>query len=92
LSSLLRDFGLSEIRRVQLAELSGDQDDRAAVASAIRAARECAADEIVLAMPWQQEPRIQSVSDQLRASPLPVRLLPDRTAERFLALRMVATG
>jgi len=43
-------------------------------------------------MPWQQEPRIQFVCDQLRASPLPVRLLPDRTAERFLALRMVATG
>jgi len=92
LSSLLRDFGLSEIRQVQLAEPSDDQDDRAAVASAIRAARECGADEIVLALPWQQEPRIQSVSDQLRASPLPVRLLPDRTAERFLALRMVATG
>ncbi|WLA45829.1 hypothetical protein QIH80_28890 [Bradyrhizobium elkanii] len=35
-------------------------------------------------MPWQQEPRIQFVCDQLRASPLPVRLLPDRTAERFL--------
>ena len=50
--------------------------DRTAVESAIRAARECGADEIILAMPWQQEPRIQFVCDQLRASPLPVRLLP----------------
>ena len=91
-SDLLRDFGLSEARRVQLAGPSDDEGDRAATAQAIGAARECAADEIILAMPWQHEPRIQLVCDQLRASPLPVRLLPDRTAERFLSLRMVATG
>ena len=91
-SSLLCDFGLSEVRRIQLTGQAHDAGDRTAVESAIRAARECGADEIILAMPWQQEPRIQFVCDQLRASPLPVRLLPDRTAERFLALRMVVSG
>lgn len=95
-SDLMKRFGLTEVKRVQLPALreaaSNLDDDIPALSAAINVARELRADEIVLAMRWDQEQRIQFACEQLRASPLPIRLLPDGTAERFLSLPAVATG
>ena len=95
-SDLLKKFGLTEIQRIQLPSIPDGQSDPSAdfakISFALGAARELGADEIVLAMRWDQADRIQLVSEQLRKSPLPVRLLPDKTVERFLSLPAIATG
>ena len=44
---------------------------------AIERSRECQADEIILALPWGNIEQLTFVRECLRASPLPVRLLPD---------------
>jgi undecaprenyl-phosphate galactose phosphotransferase/putative colanic acid biosynthesis UDP-glucose lipid carrier transferase len=67
-------------------------DLSAKVAAAIRLAREFAAEEMVLAIGWNSSPLLQDVSEGLRASPLPVRLLPDRVISEVLGRRTQVTS
>jgi undecaprenyl-phosphate galactose phosphotransferase/putative colanic acid biosynthesis UDP-glucose lipid carrier transferase len=80
---LLRGFGLSEVGRVGLFNdrrggLSIAGVDARALDLAQELAREHDADEIVLALPWNDTRKLELIRDRLRSSPLPVRLLPDR--------------
>ena len=63
-------YGVSEI----LADL-----DRA-----VTAAKEQGAEEFLIAMRWGNQELLEMVRSRLRASPLPVRLLPDRSIIRTL--------
>jgi Undecaprenyl-phosphate glucose phosphotransferase len=79
---LLRRFGLSAVDRIVFANnsnanLAMSQREVAALDRAILAARLKNAAEIVLAFSWSDARRVELVRDHLRASPLPVQLLPD---------------
>jgi undecaprenyl-phosphate galactose phosphotransferase/putative colanic acid biosynthesis UDP-glucose lipid carrier transferase len=80
---LLRGFGLSEVGRVGLfsnkrGSVSMSGVDAHALDLAQEMARKHNADEIVLALPWNETRKLALIRDRLRLSPLPVRLLPDR--------------
>jgi undecaprenyl-phosphate galactose phosphotransferase/putative colanic acid biosynthesis UDP-glucose lipid carrier transferase len=80
---LLRKYGLTEVDRVvfDLDKNRGFAMSTAELASLQRAlttARERSAEEIVMAFPWSDTRGLELVRDQLRSSPLPVQLLPDR--------------
>jgi Undecaprenyl-phosphate glucose phosphotransferase len=82
-TDLLRRFGLTQVERVTFP--NHDNWSRAAnngiLASLDRAlviARDRGAEQIVLALCWNDTRRIELVRDRLRDSPLPVQLLPDR--------------
>ncbi|WP_245470759.1 exopolysaccharide biosynthesis polyprenyl glycosylphosphotransferase [Bradyrhizobium guangzhouense] len=95
-TDLLRKYGLTEVARITLPDpldqRAPDSGDPQFIDGAIRLVRESRAEEIVLAISWDQQDRIGAVCEQLRASPLPVHLLPDHTTERFLSMPIVATG
>jgi putative colanic acid biosysnthesis UDP-glucose lipid carrier transferase len=78
-SALLRQFGIEEVARIAL----GSRSSRAVGTSevqgierAIEAARRVGADELVVALDWSNTKLLEAVRRRLRASPLPVRLLP----------------
>jgi len=80
---LLQRYGLSEVDRVAFAidknnNLAMGAPESASLEDALAIARERCAEEIVLALPWSDTRKIELVRDRLRASPLPVELLPDR--------------
>jgi undecaprenyl-phosphate galactose phosphotransferase/putative colanic acid biosynthesis UDP-glucose lipid carrier transferase len=80
---LLRRFGLTEVERVALPELgnwslSVSRRILAALDDALRVARDRGAEEIVLALSWNDTRSIELIRDRLRSSPLPVQLLPDQ--------------
>ena len=82
-SELLQRHGLSEVDRVAFAidknkNLAMGGPESASLEDAITIARDRCADEIVLALPWSDTRKIELVRDRLRASPLPIELLPDR--------------
>ena len=82
-SELLRRYGLSEVDRVAFAfdkneNLAMGARESASLENAVALARERCADEIVLALPWSDTRKLELVRDHLRASPLPVELIPDR--------------
>lgn len=82
-NDLLQRYGLSEVDRVAFAvdknkNLAMSGPEAATLEDAITLARERCADEIVLALPWSDTRKIELVRDRLRASPLPIELLPDR--------------
>lgn len=94
---LLRWFGVEEIGRISLPKLSEDhlafeKHDLAAVDRAMELARQTAANEIVLALRWDDIRRLQFVRDRLRDTPLPVRLLPDRTVGTLLKQPVITVG
>jgi Undecaprenyl-phosphate glucose phosphotransferase len=96
-SDLLLKFGLTEIKRFGLPDCRNAPDADLChalptLSAAVEAARGLRADEIVLAVSWNEQGLIDYTCDKLRISPLPVHLLPDATAERFLSLPSVATG
>jgi Undecaprenyl-phosphate glucose phosphotransferase len=82
-NELLERFGLTEIARVAF---SGEKDKNLALGEgesacldrAVAIAREWGVDQMVLAFPWHDTRKLELVRDRLRASPLPVELLPDR--------------
>ena len=79
---LLQCFGLSAVERIVFAgnskaNLAMSQREVAALDRAILAGRLKNAAEIVLAFSWSDERKLELVRDHLRASPLPVQLLPD---------------
>jgi undecaprenyl-phosphate galactose phosphotransferase/putative colanic acid biosynthesis UDP-glucose lipid carrier transferase len=80
---LLERFGLTEVERVIFSndKSSGfamNEDESSSLERALNAGRERGVDEIVLALPWNDTRKLELVRDQLRVSPLPVQLLPDR--------------
>jgi Undecaprenyl-phosphate glucose phosphotransferase len=95
-SDLLKNFGLTEVKRFTLADVdagpNGPIHETSPIVQAMEAARHNYVDEIVLAVRWSQDERIRCICEQLRLSPLPVHLLPDRTTEYFLSLPTVTTG
>src|ERR1700722_4473352 len=87
-SDLLRRFGLTEIERVAFPNngnwsLAANKDILASLDNALVAARDHSAEEIVLALGWNDPRGIELVRDRLRDSPLPVKLLPDRNVRRL---------
>jgi Undecaprenyl-phosphate glucose phosphotransferase len=82
-NELLQRYGLTEVVRIAFAidknkNLAMGDGESSSLESAISIARERCADEIVLALPWSDTRKIELVRDRLRASPLPIELLPDR--------------
>ena len=80
---LLERFGLTEVERVIFAGdksngFAMNEGESSSLERALTAGRERGVDEIVLALPWSDTRKLELVRDQLRVSPLPVQLLPDR--------------
>ena len=85
---LLVDYGLAEMDRIVLPEASGEGESAQLAATAQRAlerARATAAEEFILAMQWTDSVLLKCVLDQLRVSPLAIRLLPDRAVSSILS-------
>ncbi|WP_239621703.1 undecaprenyl-phosphate glucose phosphotransferase [Bradyrhizobium sp. I71] len=78
---LLERFGFTEVDRVLFpgnnSRFSMSDDESSSLERALAIARECSADEIVLAFPWNDTRKLELVRDRLRISPLSVQLLPD---------------
>ena len=82
------NFGLEEVGRFALSRESAAEAlparDRIAVANAMKAARTRKASEFALIVPWSRDRAISEITSHLRASPLPVRLYPDRRTRDIL--------
>jgi undecaprenyl-phosphate galactose phosphotransferase/putative colanic acid biosynthesis UDP-glucose lipid carrier transferase len=93
---LLHYFGLKEVGRVTVAASSDrhmlQEKDLADIEHAINIARERKAEELVLAMCWGSTSLLENVSDRLRISPLPVRLLPDHVIRSVLGRRTASAA
>lgn len=79
--NLLTQFGLQELARVTIAEdvpRSPAGIDVTGLDLAIDLARRQRADELVIAIDWRRSELLEKIKDRFRASPLAVRLLPDR--------------
>ena len=82
-ADLLCRFGLSEVARVALPNggdwsLAIGKRMLASLDEALLTARDQGAEEIVLALSWNDTRSIELIRDRLRRSPLPVQLLPDQ--------------
>jgi undecaprenyl-phosphate galactose phosphotransferase/putative colanic acid biosynthesis UDP-glucose lipid carrier transferase len=80
--NLLLHFGLKELARVTIAgagEKTAEGLDIAALDLAMDVARRHRADELVVAVDWRRTEVLEKIKERFRASPLAVRLLPDRT-------------
>jgi undecaprenyl-phosphate galactose phosphotransferase/putative colanic acid biosynthesis UDP-glucose lipid carrier transferase len=79
---LLTRYGLMEVGRITLRnKLARDE-----LEALLDLTRSRSAEEIVLALNWENKEHIGAVRHHLRLSPLPVRLLPDRTVSSLLNL------
>jgi undecaprenyl-phosphate galactose phosphotransferase/putative colanic acid biosynthesis UDP-glucose lipid carrier transferase len=77
----LFQFGIEEVTRIILVPSdtpSGREKRAHEIALAVQLARQLEAVEFVLVVPWQDK-LINQLAELLRISPLPVKLLPDRT-------------
>jgi len=86
-ADLLRRFGLTEVERIAFPNMAANSGNSSLAANrgvvdtldrALDIARDRGAEEIVLALSWNDTRGIELVRDRLIASPLPVQLLPDR--------------
>lgn len=80
---LLGDFGLSEIDRLtlpspSLSTMQLTRSELSVLNLAMDSARQEGAEAIVLAVSWSESRRLELIRECMRASPLPVQLLPDR--------------
>jgi undecaprenyl-phosphate galactose phosphotransferase/putative colanic acid biosynthesis UDP-glucose lipid carrier transferase len=84
---LLIRFGIDEVERNRLPrhEASRAAPTVNAVQTIMQVARDIRAEEIILAVRWADAARLDLVRKELRRSPLPVRLLPDRSVSAVLA-------
>ncbi len=91
---LARYFGLREVSRISIGANHASSTDgvRVNVNRALHEARERGAEEFVIALRWTSSVLLESVRDQLRASPLPVRLLPDSTMRSVLGRDALLNG
>src|ERR1700730_9606791 len=82
-ADLLRRFGLTEVERVAFPNngnwsLAANKGILASLDRALDVARDRGAEEIVLALCWNDTRGIELIRERLRDSPLPVQLLPDQ--------------
>lgn len=82
-ADMLRRFGLTEVARISFPHsgnwsLAASKGILTSLDRAMSVARDRGADEIVLALCWNDIRCIDLVRERLRNSPLPVQLLPDR--------------
>lgn len=91
---LLRYFGLTEVSRVAVAANRGcrSADVLVSLDHALAAAREQGAEEFLVAFRWSSQELLETVRERLRASPLPVRLLPDHTVRTVLGQHASSIG
>ena len=91
---LFRYFGFNELTRVSLSTAAGPASNDVLVDldRAIHEARERGADELILALRWNSRELLETARERLRASPLPVRLLPDYTIRSVLGRRLLSTN
>jgi Undecaprenyl-phosphate glucose phosphotransferase len=93
----LKKYAIREVGRFELPEASTDDrsvksDSLAVLGAAIDAARSAEADMVLLAMRWTDKIRYDLVREHLRALPIPVVLLPDRSVRSILAQPMAEMG
>jgi undecaprenyl-phosphate galactose phosphotransferase/putative colanic acid biosynthesis UDP-glucose lipid carrier transferase len=95
-SDLFHYFGLKEIGRVPVAESATERSNIDAELESLdrglKEAREKNAEEIVVALRWSSKALLERVRDRMRATPLPVRLLPDSTIRSVLGRRSISAG
>ena len=91
---LFRYFGMNEIARVSLSAGKGSASDNMFVDldRALHEAHEQGADEFAVALRWSSKELLETVRERLRASPLPVHLLPDYTIRSVLGPRALSTN
>jgi Undecaprenyl-phosphate glucose phosphotransferase len=82
-ADLLRRFGLTEIERIAFPDhgnwqLAANKGILASLDRALAVARDRGAEDIVLALCWNDTRGIELIREKLRDSPLPVHLLPDQ--------------
>jgi undecaprenyl-phosphate galactose phosphotransferase/putative colanic acid biosynthesis UDP-glucose lipid carrier transferase len=82
-TDLLRRFGLTEVERIAFPSsgnwsLAANKGIIASLDRALNVARDRGAEEIVLALCWNDTRGIELIRERLRDSPLPVQLLPDQ--------------
>jgi Undecaprenyl-phosphate glucose phosphotransferase len=87
-TDLLNRFGLTEVGRIAFPNdrdqaISWGKTMTASLDQALIDARDRGAEEIVLALCWNDPRSIELARDWLRSSPLPVRLLPDQKVRYF---------
>jgi Undecaprenyl-phosphate glucose phosphotransferase len=87
-TDLLHRFGLTEVGRIAFPNYRDQAPTRrkantASLDQALIDARDRGAEEIVLALCWNDPRSIELARDWLRSSPLPVRLLPDQKVRYF---------
>jgi putative colanic acid biosysnthesis UDP-glucose lipid carrier transferase len=83
---LLQYFGLTEVSRVAITANRGcrSRDVLACLDHALVVARDQGAEEFLVAFRWSSQELLETLRERLRASPLPVRLLPDRNIRSVL--------
>jgi Undecaprenyl-phosphate glucose phosphotransferase len=89
-TELLRTYGAREVGRFELSPASGPTlsnvaRDREVIDSGIMAARDNYAEQVLLALRWVDTARTDFICERLRALPLPVFLLPDRSVSSILS-------
>jgi Undecaprenyl-phosphate glucose phosphotransferase len=82
-ADLLRRFGLTEVERIAFPnhgnwQLAANKGILESLDRALAVARDRGAEEIVLALCWNDTRGIELIREKLRDSPLPVQLLPDQ--------------
>jgi len=87
---LLEKYGTREVGRFELPASSADEPSalermRASVDAAMASARANHAEKILLALKWNDTVRRDSLCEWLRALPVPVLLLPDRSVSAILS-------
>jgi Undecaprenyl-phosphate glucose phosphotransferase len=91
---LFRYFGLTEIARIPIVDDDSRPPEEALIEidRAIQEARDLNAEEFVLALRWNSKEMLETVRNRLRASPLPVHLLPDHSIRSVLGRRALSTN
>ncbi len=89
-TDLLRTYGAREVGRFELSPVPGPTlsniaRDSEIIDSGIMAARANYAEQVLLALRWVDTARTDFVCERLRALPLPVFLLPDRSVSSILS-------
>jgi Undecaprenyl-phosphate glucose phosphotransferase len=91
---LLYKYGVEEAGRMILAGRDSTgfalSRDLIAVDEAMDRAREVRAEELIVALPWNDPTRLELIRNQFRYTPLPVRLVPDRFVRSALELANVS--
>jgi putative colanic acid biosynthesis UDP-glucose lipid carrier transferase len=92
-SFLLQCFGRKEVFRLTVSTKRGYRSSEvlADLDAAIAAASAKGAEEFLVALRWGSQELLETVRSRLRASPLPVRLLPDHNMRTLLGQRGMST-